>query len=298
MGWQANGTGTINTSGTLGALKIPSGETIPAAATTSLTLGGNLPAWSGVGTPPVETSTISAYDALGNVVPVTLTFTGVASTANSWTVQGTVQSPSGTSTSLWATPPTIAFAPTTGQITSISGVTAASDGSYALSVGTMPAGYSFPTGDTWAIDFPPPNSAGAVTQFAGQQTLQIASQDGHASGTLESYSIGSDGVIQGSFSSGTTLDIGRIALASFTNPSGLADNGDGTYSATANSGQPATGSAGTGSRGTLLGGELEQSNVNLGTELTNLIGAQEAYQANTKVLTATQQVIQALESVA
>jgi flagellar hook protein FlgE len=128
--------------------------------------------------------------------------------------------------------------------------------------------------------------------------MSIESQDGHASGTLQSYSIGSDGIIRGSFSSGTTLNLGQIALASFANPSGLADNGGGLYSATANSGQANVGAASSGARGSLLGGELEQSNVNLGSELTNLIGAQEAYQANTKVLTSTQQVIQALESVA
>ncbi len=416
QGWMANGSGVINTSAPVSALKIPTGESIPAQATTSLTLGGNLPAWDGVGIAPSVTSTISAYDSLGNPVPVTLTFTGVSGVANEWTVQGTVTSPTGTSESLWsaASLPRIVFDPASGSIASTTpaelvgsalpasttittgtndtlnvtvngtphtltlaagtytptqlvaalnsaitaagapmsasldaggavqldttasgssaslaltagdaltslGLTTASasggygvlipsggsgavtqnpDGSLSLAVGAMPAGYTFPNGDTLSFDFPAATSAGAVTQFAGQQTLAIQGQNGHASGTLQSFSIGSDGVIRGSFSSGTTLDLGQIALASFTNPAGLADQGGGLLASTANSGQAGVGAPGSGSRGTLLGGELEQSNVNLGSELTDLIGAQEAYQANTKVLSSTQQVIQALESVA
>lgn len=298
QGWQASSAGTINTTAPLGALKLPTGETIPAAATTAMTVGGNLPAWNGVGTPPTATSTMTAYDALGDQVPVTLTFTGVAATANTWTMQGTVTEPNGSSVNLFTTPPTVTFNATTGGVTTVTGSTTNTDGSLSVPVSTMPANYNFPPLDTWKFTFPAPGTAASLTQFANEETMSIESQDGHASGTLQSYSIGSDGIIRGSFSSGTTLNLGQIALASFANPSGLADNGGGLYSATANSGQANVGAASSGARGSLLGGELEQSNVNLGSELTNLIGAQEAYQANTKVLTSTQQVIQALESVA
>jgi flagellar hook protein FlgE len=301
QGWQANGSGVINTNSPLGAVKIPAGETIAAQATSTVSLGGNLPAWSGTGTVPEVTTTYNGYDALGNVVPITLTFTGVTGTANAWTVQGTVPKPGGGTDTLWSTAPTITFNPASGQIATVNNganITPNADGSISLPAGTMPAGYTFPSGDTWDIEFPPPNSADAVTQFSGQQTMQITSQDGHASGSLESFSIGADGVITGSFSDGTTLSLGQIALANFTNPAGLVDVGSGEYTVTPNSGEASVGTAGTGGRGTLVGGELEQSNVDLGTELTNLIGAQEAYDANTKVLTATQQSIQSLESVA
>lgn len=304
MGWEANSAGVVNTNAPVTAITIPSGETIPAAATTSLTLGGNLTAWDGVGTPPVETTTINAYDGLGDTVPVTLTFTGVSGQANEWTMTGSVTTPSGGTDQLWTssttpTPPTLTFNPTTGQIASVNGTNESSSGAAInVPVGAMPSGYSFPSGDTWNIQFPAANSSGAVTQFSGDQTLQFQSQDGHASGTLESYSIGSDGTITGSFSDGTTLSLGQIALAGFTNPAGLTDLGGGLYSASANSGQASIGTPGSGDRGTLLGGELEQSNVDLGTELTDLITAQEAYEANTKVLTSTQQSIEALESAA
>ncbi|MCU1495394.1 MAG: protein of unknown function domain protein [Acidimicrobiaceae bacterium] len=299
QGWQANGQGTVNTNAPLTSIKIPTGETIGATATTTLTLGGNLPAWNGVGTSPTETTTLNAYDALGDVVPITLTFTGVAGAANAnqWTVQGTVPKPSGGTDTLWTTAPTIVFNPASGQVTSVTGATTNADGSLSVPVSTMPAGYTFPAGDILSFTFPPPGSSAAVTQFSAASTVQIEGQNGYASGTLQTYSIGSDGTITGAFSNGATLALGQIALANFTNAGGLSDQGGGLYATSPNSGQALIGTPGTGGRGALLGGELEQSNVNLGTELTNLITAQQAYTANTKVLTTSSQVMQALENV-
>ncbi|HTZ10478.1 MAG TPA: flagellar hook protein FlgE [Acidimicrobiales bacterium] len=293
QGWQADAQGTINTNAPVTAISVPSGQVMPAQATTSFTMGGNLPAWSGSGTPPVITTTMNGYDSLGNTVPVTLTFTAVANVANEWSMQATV--PSGNSTvSLFTTAPTLTFNPATGQLSSITGVTANTDGSYSVKVSTMPTGFTFPTGDTWAIDFPAPGSLSAVTQFGGEQTAQLSSQDGNAAGTLESFTIGGDGVIRGAFSNGLTTPIAQLALANFANPGGLIDDGNLMYSASANSGQPAVGPTGTGGRGTLVGGSLEASNVDLATELTDMIEAQEAYQANTKVVSTTSTVLQSL----
>ncbi len=296
MGWAANADGTIDTNAPLTALRIPTGEAVPASATTELSLSGNLPAWDGVGTPPSITVTRDAYDSLGALVPVTLTFTGVTGKAGEWTVQGTVPDPAGGTDTLFATPPTVTFDPVTGQVATVTGATTV-DGTLSLKVGTMPAGYTFPTGDTWTIQFPAAGSSGAVTQFDSGQTI-AAGGDGYAAGALESYSIGSNGVITGSFSNGETLALGQIALASFANPGGLSDQGDGLLVTTPNSGQAQVGTAGTGTLGTLSGGELEESNVNLGTQLTDLITAQEAYEANTKVVSTAQQAIQSLEQMA
>jgi len=291
QGWEANAQGVINSNAPTTGLQIPTGKVMSAQATTEITLGGNLPAWSGTGTPPVVTTTINANDALGNTVPVTLTFTGVANTANEWTVQGTVPNGS-SSTNLWSTAPTITF--TNGNISAISGVTANADGSFSLPVATMPSGYSFPSGDTWKINFPAPSSNNAVTQFAGAQTFAAESQDGNPPGMLESFTVGGDGVITGAFSNGRSESIGQIALATFSNPGGLADQGNLMYSATPNSGQPQLGTPNTGGRGSLQGGALESSNVDLAAQLTDLIVAQEAYQANTKVVSTTSQAIQSL----
>jgi flagellar hook protein FlgE len=292
QGWQATGQGVIDTNAPVGVVNIPNGEVMSAQATSSFTMGGNLPAWSGSGTPPTVTTTLNGFDSLGNTIPLTLTFSAVAGTANAWTVQGTVPNGSGT-TSMWSTPPTIAFNPTTGEIASITGVTANANGSFSLPVKTMPPG-SFPSGDTWTIDFPAPGTINAVTQFGGEQTAQLNTQNGNAAGTLESFTVGEDGVISGAFSNGLTEPIAQLALATFSNPTGLIDNGNLMYSASANSGQPAIGASGTGGRGTLVGGALEGSNVDLATELTNMIEAQEAYQADTKVVSTTSTVLQSL----
>jgi len=293
QGWQANAEGVIDTNAPTTGLSIPTGKVLSAQATSEITMGGNLPAWSGVGTAPVVTTTINANDALGNTVPVTLTLTGVTGKADEWTVQGTV--PDGGSTAnLWTTAPTVTFDPTTGDISSITGLKANADGSYSLPVSTMPAGFSFPAGDTWSVDFPAPGSIGAVTQFAGTQTFAAVSQDGNPPGTLESFTIGADGIMTGAFSNGQTEAFGQIALATFSNPGGLSDQGNLMFSITPNSGQAQIGTPGTGGRGTLLGGSLESSNVDLASQLTDLIVAQEAYQANTKVISTTSQALQSL----
>ncbi|HUA96640.1 MAG TPA: flagellar hook-basal body complex protein, partial [Acidimicrobiales bacterium] len=237
QGWQASSTGVIDTNAPTTGLVIPSGEVMNAQATTTLDMQGNLPSWNGTGTPPVVTTTINGYDSLGDVVPVTLTLTGVAGQANQWSVAGTV--PNGTgSTNLFSTttPPVVTFDPTSGQISGITGVTANADGSYSLPVTTMPGNYTFPTGDNWSINFPPPGTVGDVTQFAGAQTFAAVNQDGNATGTLESYAIGPDGVITGSFSNGKTQALGEIALATFANPGGLTDEGDLMFAASPNSG--------------------------------------------------------------
>lgn len=297
QGWMADSSGSINTSAPTTGIQIPTNVTIPASATTEVSLGGNLPAWSGSGTPPVVSFTYNAYDSLGNQVPITFTFTGVAKTANEWTVDATVPNGSGSTADLFgSSPPTITFDPTTGEIKSITGVTANSDGSFSLPVTSMPPSppYQFGSKATLSFDFPAPGTIGAVTQFSGNQTLSATSQNGCAAGTLESFSVGNDGIITGSFSNSQTKAIGQIALATFPNPQGLLETGNLLYEATGNSGQPNISAPGTGNAGTLLGGSLEASNVNLATELTDLIVAQSAYEANTKVVSTTTTVLQSL----
>jgi len=306
QGWEANANGVVNTGSPIGNITIPTTTaTIAATPTSTLTLGGNLPAWSGTGTPPAPvTTTYNAYDSLGDTVPVTVTFTPATTGAGDWTMTASVPNPTtgdpeyivGTAGSGGAAPTGIAVDfNSTGQVTSVAGSTTNSDGSFSLSE-SAPAGYSFPTGDKWTVSFPAPNTEGAVTQYNAAESLQVTA-DGNSSGTLTGFSIGDNGVITGSFSNGNTQTLGQIALADFSNAGGLTDAGGGLFTTSANSGQALVGAAGTGARGTLLGGELEQSNVDLATELTDLITAQEAYTANTKVLTTSDTVIQSLESV-
>lgn len=125
-----------------------------------------------------------------------------------------------------------------------------------------------------------------VTQYASSSTIALRTQDGLAPGTLESYSIGTDGTITGSYSNGTQQAIAQIALATFANPQGLTMTGQNQWVESPDSGMPTITAPGTGNAGTLSGGALEQSNVDMSTELTNVIGAQSSFQADARVITA------------
>jgi flagellar hook protein FlgE len=186
QGWEAVN-GVINANAPTSAVTIPTSQVVPANATSEITMGGNLPAWAGSGTATPIATTVNAYDSLGTAIPVTLTYTPVAGTANEWNVQGTVPKPGSTTPQkLWTTSPTVTFDPTTGQVKTISGATTNSDGSFSLPVGHMPTGYTFPTGDTWNINFPAPGTASSFTQFASQSTAAAVSQNGSAAGSLSS----------------------------------------------------------------------------------------------------------------
>jgi flagellar hook protein FlgE len=114
---------------------------------------------------------------------------------------------------------------------------------------------------------------------------------------MTSYSIGSDGVLRGAFSDDVQRDIAVVAIADFVNPAGLDRVGETAFRATANSGNPELGVAGQGSRGVLMGGSLEMSNVDLAAEFTNLILAQRGFQASSRVITTSDQVLEDLVNI-
>jgi len=101
-----------------------------------------------------------------------------------------------------------------------------------------------------------------------------------------------DGTISAVFTNGKTVDFAQIVLAQFGNVDGLIPAGNGMYQESAMSGASFVGAAGTGGRGRLIGGALEQSNVDLATELTKIITFQRGYQANAKLITTTDQIMQ------
>jgi flagellar hook protein FlgE len=264
-------------------LSVVVGSTGPPAQTQNVVLGGNLP--SNAINPVTITTTM--YDSLGNQVPVTLTLTPTG--ANAWTMQGTV---TGAAQPLWNAPQTLDFG-TNGQLATVNG-TAVGTGQTALAIDNEPSNFTWTGATVPDVDFPAVGSEGAVTQFADDQTIEVTSQDGNAAGTLESYSIGSDGVITGTYSNGDSQALGTIALAQFANPDGLDDIGQTYFTPTVASGKAQLGEPGTNGLGTLQGGAVEGSNVDLATELTDLIEAQTAYQANTKVVDTTSSVLQSL----
>jgi flagellar hook protein FlgE len=136
------------------------------------------------------------------------------------------------------------------------------------------------------------NGAGLLSQVAGSSTTSSKQADGYSSGSLTEYNVGSDGTIMGSFSNGRTAVMGQIALAGFANVQGLQRDGGNDFSATLASGAAVIGTPGSGGRGTLSGGSLELSNVDIAQEFSALIVAQRGYEANARTITTFDQVMQ------
>ena len=134
-----------------------------------------------------------------------------------------------------------------------------------------------------------------TTQFGSPSDVKQLDQDGYASGTLAGFSIGKAGILTGKYSNEQSKALGQIVLSSFVNPAGLQSKGDNVWTETAASGQSLTGNPGTGTRlGALASGSLEASNVDLTSELVNLIIAQRTYQANAQTVKTQDQVVQTL----
>ena len=143
------------------------------------------------------------------------------------------------------------------------------------------------------------DAAGAITGGLVDVTLNPANAVPAvpAGVTMTSYQIGSDGKVRGIFSDGVQRDMAQIALADFTNPQGLEKVGETSFRTSANSGVAEIGIAGEGQRGKLVGGALEMSNVDLAAEFTNLILAQRGFQASSRVITTSDQVLEELVNI-
>jgi flagellar hook protein FlgE len=270
QGWMAVN-GTITANGPLQDLSIPAGKTLPPVATTKGAVTGNLSADAADGT--AVQKQVTMYDPLGNAHQISYVFTNTSGTTpNSWSV--TAKDENGNT--LPTTPSSITWNTTTSKFAP-------------ASFSVDPSSLS-PTA-TWN---PIPVDLGGATQYGGQDSLAATtpvSGAGSALGTLESFSLGSDGTITGVFSNGLRQAIGQLALASFANPNGLIKAGNSSFEVGDNSGTPQIGLAGSGGRGTLQAGALEMSNVDLAQEFTGLIIAQRGFQANSKVITTSDQIL-------
>ncbi|MBX5467156.1 MAG: flagellar hook protein FlgE [Firmicutes bacterium] len=270
LGWMAtNGTLPTENTANLAPIQIPQ-TLMPPAATTGVTVTGNLNAADAAGT--VESVPVTIYDSLGTAIPVTLTFTAPSSGSTSWTVGATV--PSGDSYTLSAT--SISFSGTNGTLNS---------GSSPITLTVTEANGNKVTA---TVDLSALTAYSAPTQLTATQT------GGAAAGTLESFSINNQGEVVGTYSNGLTQTIGQIALAAFANPAGLTNIGNSLWQTSPNSGPSQIGAPNTGPRGSIQAGALEGSNVDLANEFVNMIIAQQGYQANAKVITVDQTLRQTL----
>ena len=277
--------GVVSGSGSTAALQINQGQTNPAKATSSVQLNLNLDATAKVG--DTFPAPVSIYDSLGASHVVSFNFTNNG--GNSWSYSATVPGAEVLDSSGKASSSPVALAldskgTTTGTITFNPDGTLATPTADVTGI-TLPTGYtladnaSVPAFD-WNLFDSSKNPV--LTQVAGASATSSTQQDGYPAGTLQNFTILQDGTIQGSFSNGQVTKLGQIALATFPNEQGLLQTGNGNYMSSLASGLPSVGVAGTGGRGTLQAGALEGSNVDISTQFSKLILAQQSYQANAR----------------
>jgi flagellar hook protein FlgE len=133
-----------------------------------------------------------------------------------------------------------------------------------------------------------------MTQFGGSSVVSSQSQDGYASGALSGVQVGSDGTVSGVYTNGQTIAVAQLAIAKFQSNTGLQNVGQNLWAATNQSGTAALGAAGSGGRGPIVSGALEESNVDIASQFVDLIAHQQGFQANSKVIQTASQMLQTL----
>jgi flagellar hook protein FlgE len=278
-------TGAVLTSGALTNIRVSPGVLRAPFATTSFTSETNLSANSATGT--TFNSAIQTYDSLGAPHMATITFTKQAA-AGAWSYQVTVpgaEVTGGTAgTPFSVATGTLGFGPT-GQLTSVNG------GAPADVTITTPTWTNGAAASSLSWNIVEPNGSFTLTGFAIASATSSIRQNGAAPGTMDNIAIAPDGTITATFGAGQTIAIGQLALATFNNMKGLVKLGSNRYGEAAAAGIPNVGVAGTGGRGTLIGSALEQSNVDIAHEFTQMILAQRGYQANSKTITVSDELL-------
>jgi flagellar hook protein FlgE len=133
-----------------------------------------------------------------------------------------------------------------------------------------------------------------ITQFGSASSLTDQTQDGFTSGSFKSLSIDKEGRVVAQFTNGQTRTLSQVVLSRFTNPDGLARSGENGFAATIDSGAPLDGAPTNNGLGRLISETIEQSNVDLGKEFVDMIITQRAFQANSKTITTTDEMLQEL----
>jgi flagellar hook protein FlgE len=277
MGYPTDTDGTT-TSTTSAALQLPTTAPIAAKQTTSITAEFNLDARAVIATsvtPNTPRSTygtsLTVYDSQGVATPVNLYFSKVT--------------PTTAGTDEWAVYDSLTGSTVGSLVFDANGALTSSTVS---SLTVTPASPSIVPAFAVTVDF------SGVTEYGSAFTVSNLTQDGYASGDLTGISIGEDGLITTRYSNGQTQYKGQIALTDFRNVQGLQALGNNAWAATYSSGDPVTGSPGEGRFGALRAGALEESNVDLTSELVNMMTAQRAYQANAQTIKTQDQIMSTL----
>jgi len=254
-------------------------------ASTLFGLTSNLDSRAANGT--AFSASVQIYDALGeaHVATVTFTKTGTGTWSYGVSVPG-AEVTGGTPGSPFAVGTGTLTFDNLGKLSAVNGATPA-DITF-----TSPTWRNGARATNFSWDLVDASGVGSVTQFATASATASVTQNGAPTGSVSSIvSVDESGQLQASFGTGRTVVVGQLALATFNDPQGLVKGGTNFYSQSEASGNPSVGVAGTGGRGSLIGSALEQSNVDIAQEFTQMILAQRGYQANSKSITVADELL-------
>jgi flagellar hook protein FlgE len=280
--------GKIDNSADVSDIQIRLGQSIPGTATKNINITANLDAQANEGT--TFSTSVQVFDSLGAAHEVKLTFAKRAG-AGDWSWSATM--------SAVDTGGNIGDPPTALTITGAGDLQFDSNGKLTVTDPTAAnptmtlAGLTNGAADL-EITLNLWDSLGKSTfsGYASASAVSSTSQDGIGSSILSDISINSDGVILGQTASGQSIKLAQLVIATFQNTAGLQKSLGSTFTAFSSAGEPSIGIAGVGGRGSVVGSALEQSNVDMAEEFVNLIQAQRAYQASSKVITTSDELVQ------
>jgi flagellar hook protein FlgE len=279
QGINADPAGNFSSTSSIGNVQIALGAQAPAQQTSAIGMTGNLDAGAAVGA--THTMGITVYDSAGAPHALQIVFTNTGPGQWSWAPSSTTAAvtPAGTGT--------VTFNP---------------NGS--LATFTYPGGGANLTltpagGAAFNVTINPGtvNGINGLAGFANPSNAVINSQNGYPAGDLVNIAVDGHGIITGFFSNGVQRNLAQVALATFNNPGGLMRMGNSLYEESPNSGIPVVGFAGATSTSTITAGALEGSNVDIAEEFTNMIITQRGYQANARVITTADEMLNELVNI-
>jgi flagellar hook protein FlgE len=285
QGWTAVN-GVVNPSGAVSPISVPSLSSQAPTPTANMTVSANLDASAAVG--DSFSAPVQVVDSLGNTHTLTVNFTNTAPLTWSYDVTipgqdltgGTAGTPSSLSTgTLTFSNGGVLTSPAAGAPINIATTTGLADGGADLNI-------------NWNL-FDTANNP-LVTQYASASTTTGSTQDGVQAAAVTGMSLQNGGSLVATYSNGTHRTLAQLAVASISNPDSLLAVANNQYMAGVGTSTPSVGAAGTGTRGNIVANSLEASNVDMATELTNLIVYQRGYQADSKAITAIDQMQQTL----
>jgi len=300
QGWTSvdRATGKVISTGSYGDITVPPGVLRAPTATTVFSAVTNLSTDAAVGS--TFASSVQIYDALGTPHAVTITYTKTA--ASAWTfkaeVPGAEVAGGVVGTPFQVMAGTLTF-DAQGRLATVTPTAPATGGGTAPVIADLafatPAWTSGASASTLTFDIIDANREARLTGYKSPSATSSIDQNGNGAGMISGMSVSPDGTILASFGAGQTVAVGQLATAAFNNPRGLVKLGSNLYGETQAAGVPNVGGAGASGRGSLIGSALEQSNVDIAQEFTSMILAQRGYQANSKsIMTSDEMLVETL----